>query len=122
MPEEGLDFSPHPDLLTFDKFVRVAHVARGLGITAVRITRWGAARAARTALFGAETRRPGVRRPDHDDERHRAGEVGAGPCVSRPATRERELRLYGRNDSPTSAGVEARAGYSTRWTRPRKLG
>jgi GTP 3',8-cyclase len=38
MPEEGLDFLPHPDLLTFDEFVRVAHVARGLGVTAVRIT------------------------------------------------------------------------------------
>ena len=38
MPEEGLALLPQPDLLTFDELVRLARVARGLGITAVRIT------------------------------------------------------------------------------------
>jgi cyclic pyranopterin phosphate synthase len=38
MPEEGLSFLPQPDLLSFDEILRVARVARGLGVTAVRIT------------------------------------------------------------------------------------
>jgi cyclic pyranopterin phosphate synthase len=38
MPEEGLAFMPAQDLLTFDEMTRVAEVARGLGITALRIT------------------------------------------------------------------------------------
>jgi GTP 3',8-cyclase len=38
MPEEGLSFLPQPELLSFDEILRVARVARGLGITAVRIT------------------------------------------------------------------------------------
>jgi GTP 3',8-cyclase len=38
MPEEGLSFLPQPELLSFDEILRAARVARGLGITAVRIT------------------------------------------------------------------------------------
>ena len=38
MPEEGLSFLPPPELLSFDEILRVARVARGLGVTAVRIT------------------------------------------------------------------------------------
>lgn len=38
MPEEGLSFLPQRDLLTFEEIVRLARVARGLGITAVRLT------------------------------------------------------------------------------------
>jgi cyclic pyranopterin phosphate synthase len=38
MPEEGLSFAPQEDLLSFDEITRVARVARGLGVTTVRIT------------------------------------------------------------------------------------
>jgi cyclic pyranopterin phosphate synthase len=38
MPEEGLSFLPQIDLLTFDEITRLAQVARGLGVTALRIT------------------------------------------------------------------------------------
>jgi GTP 3',8-cyclase len=38
MPEGGLPFLPRDRLLTFDEIVRLAGVARGLGITALRIT------------------------------------------------------------------------------------
>jgi cyclic pyranopterin phosphate synthase len=38
MPEEGLSFLPRGELLTFDEIIRVARVARGLGVTALRIT------------------------------------------------------------------------------------
>ena len=38
MPEEGLSFLPQRDLLSFDEILRVARVARGLGVTALRIT------------------------------------------------------------------------------------
>jgi GTP 3',8-cyclase len=38
MPEEGLSFLPHHELLSFDEITRVARVARGLGITALRLT------------------------------------------------------------------------------------
>src|ERR1039458_7695269 len=42
MPEEGLSFLPRNELLTFDEITRLAQVARGLGVTALRITggRW----------------------------------------------------------------------------------
>jgi GTP 3',8-cyclase len=38
MPEEGLTFLRSEELLTFDEITRVARVARGLGVTALRIT------------------------------------------------------------------------------------
>jgi GTP 3',8-cyclase len=38
MPEEGLSFLPQRDLLTFDEIIRLARVARGLGVTSLRIT------------------------------------------------------------------------------------
>ena len=38
MPEEGLSFLPQSALLTFDEIIRLAQVARGLGISALRIT------------------------------------------------------------------------------------
>jgi cyclic pyranopterin phosphate synthase len=38
MPEEGLTFLPRAELLTFDEITRVARVAKGLGVTALRIT------------------------------------------------------------------------------------
>ena len=38
MPEEGLTFLPTSELLTFDEIIRLAEVAKGLGVSAVRIT------------------------------------------------------------------------------------
>jgi len=38
MPEEGMTFLPHPELLTFDEIVRVAQVARTLGVSSIRLT------------------------------------------------------------------------------------
>ena len=38
MPEEGLSFLPRRDLLTFDEIIRLARVARELGVTSLRIT------------------------------------------------------------------------------------
>ncbi len=38
MPEEGLSFLPMEQLLTFDEITRLARVAKGLGVTALRIT------------------------------------------------------------------------------------
>jgi GTP 3',8-cyclase len=38
MPEEGLSFLPQRELLTFDEILRLARVARGLGVSALRIT------------------------------------------------------------------------------------
>lgn len=38
MPEEGLTFLPREELLSFDEIVRLAGVARRLGVTSVRIT------------------------------------------------------------------------------------
>jgi GTP 3',8-cyclase len=38
MPEEGLSFLPKSELLTFDEIIRLAQVAKGLGVSAVRIT------------------------------------------------------------------------------------
>ena len=38
MPEEGLSFLRMDQLLTFDEITRVARVAQGLGVTALRLT------------------------------------------------------------------------------------
>jgi GTP 3',8-cyclase len=38
MPEEGLSFLPPRELLTFDEIVRLSEVAKGLGVSALRIT------------------------------------------------------------------------------------
>jgi cyclic pyranopterin phosphate synthase len=38
MPEEGLSFLPRHELLTFDEITRLAQVAKGLGVSALRIT------------------------------------------------------------------------------------
>jgi len=38
MPEEGMTFLPHSDLLSFDEIVRVARVARTLGVSSIRLT------------------------------------------------------------------------------------
>ena len=38
MPEEGMTFLPHTQLLTFDEIVRVARVARELGVDSIRLT------------------------------------------------------------------------------------
>ncbi len=38
MPDEGLEFLPRDQVLTLDEIVRVARVARDLGVTALRIT------------------------------------------------------------------------------------
>jgi GTP 3',8-cyclase len=38
MPEQGMTFLPHPALLSFDEIVRVARVARSLGIVSIRLT------------------------------------------------------------------------------------
>jgi len=38
MPEVGMTFQPRDALLTFDEMIRVARVARELGITAIRLT------------------------------------------------------------------------------------
>ena len=38
MPEQGMDFLPRSMLLTFDEIVRMASVAKELGVTSVRLT------------------------------------------------------------------------------------
>lgn len=38
MPEEGVQFAPRSDLLSYEELARVARVAHGLGVTRVRIT------------------------------------------------------------------------------------
>jgi cyclic pyranopterin phosphate synthase len=38
MPKEGVAFLPSSELLSFDEIVRAAMVARGLGVTAIRLT------------------------------------------------------------------------------------
>jgi GTP 3',8-cyclase len=38
MPEDGLAFLPRSEVLSFDEIVRVAGVARSLGVTSIRIT------------------------------------------------------------------------------------
>lgn len=38
MPMEGMTFLPRAEVLSFEEIVRVARVARGIGVTAVRIT------------------------------------------------------------------------------------
>jgi GTP 3',8-cyclase len=38
MPEEGLEFLPHGELLDFDQITRVARLARELGVTSIRLT------------------------------------------------------------------------------------
>ncbi len=38
MPDEGMTFLPHGQLLTFDEIERVAAVARGLGVRSLRLT------------------------------------------------------------------------------------
>jgi len=38
MPEVGMSFLPNSELLTFDEIVRLARVAKSLGVTALRIT------------------------------------------------------------------------------------
>ena len=38
MPEEGLSFLPKDQLLTFDEITRLARVAKGLGVSALRVT------------------------------------------------------------------------------------
>ncbi len=38
MPEQGMNFLPRTELLTFDEIVRMASVARDLGVSSVRIT------------------------------------------------------------------------------------
>jgi GTP 3',8-cyclase len=38
MPEHGMTFLPRPQVLTFDEIVRVARVARALGVSSIRLT------------------------------------------------------------------------------------
>ena len=38
MPEEGMTFLPRSEILTFEEIVRVASVARDLGVTSIRLT------------------------------------------------------------------------------------
>ncbi len=38
MPEEGVPFLPRAEILSFEEITRVAHVARALGVTALRLT------------------------------------------------------------------------------------
>jgi cyclic pyranopterin phosphate synthase len=38
MPEEGVPFRPREEILTFEEIVRVARVARSLGVSSVRLT------------------------------------------------------------------------------------
>ena len=38
MPEEGMAFAPRDEILTFEELLRVARVARGLGVRSVRLT------------------------------------------------------------------------------------
>ena len=38
MPEEGMTFLPHGELLSFEEIERVARVARDLGVSAIRLT------------------------------------------------------------------------------------
>src|SRR5450755_1537428 len=38
MPEEGMTFLPRSEVLTFDEIVRVAGVARTLGVSSIRLT------------------------------------------------------------------------------------
>src|SRR6202050_11472 len=38
MSEEGMTFLPRSELLSFDEIVRVANVAKSLGVTAIRLT------------------------------------------------------------------------------------
>ena len=38
MPEHGMTFLPRSALLSFDEIVRVARVARDLGVTSIRLT------------------------------------------------------------------------------------
>ncbi len=38
MPEEGMTFLPRKELLSYDEIVRVARVAHGLGVNAIRLT------------------------------------------------------------------------------------
>jgi len=50
MPEVGMTFQPRDALLTFDEMIRVARVARELGITAIRLTGGEPARSKESAL------------------------------------------------------------------------
>ena len=38
MPEVGMTFAPHAEILTFEELLRIAKVARGLGVRTVRLT------------------------------------------------------------------------------------
>ncbi len=38
MPAEGMTFLPRADILSFEEIVRLAHVARGVGVRSVRLT------------------------------------------------------------------------------------
>src|SRR5215211_1726611 len=38
MPDEGMEWLPRADILTFEEIVRIAHVARDLGVTSIRLT------------------------------------------------------------------------------------
>jgi cyclic pyranopterin phosphate synthase len=38
MPEEGVPFLPRAEILSFEEMARVAHVARSLGVTSLRLT------------------------------------------------------------------------------------
>jgi cyclic pyranopterin phosphate synthase len=88
MPEHGMTFLPHSDLLSFDEIVRVAQVARTLGVSSVRLT--GGEPLVRRRLPELVGRHR-VRGPGHDDERGDAGRHGRRPGGGRAPAGEREL-------------------------------
>ena len=91
MPEEGLSFLRMDQLLTFDEITRVARVARGLGVKALRIT--GGEPLVRRGLPALIARfgRGRLRGSGGDHQWDRAGRRGREAGLGRSATSEREL-------------------------------
>jgi cyclic pyranopterin phosphate synthase len=58
MPAQGMTFLPRADLLTFDEIVRVARVARTLGVSSIRLT--GGEPLVRRGLVGLVSRLAGL--------------------------------------------------------------
>ena len=77
MPEEGLEFLPRSQILTYEEIARVARVAHRLGVRSVRIT--GGEPLVRRGIETSSSCSAGdrVRRPVHDDERDRLRPPGA---------------------------------------------
>ena len=91
MPEEGLSFLPNSELLTFDEITRLARVAKGLGVAALRITGGEPlVRKGLPSLIGTALGR-WIRRPGDDHQRHGTGAGRRRPGRGRAAPGQREL-------------------------------